>query len=221
MDLEIQAEIAALTREMFTPAQIHRHLEGRAEFRGRVPHQRTIQRIARDLAPREPRTDWHWSDYGAEDSLVLFRLMDNLIEYQIAGDNKDQVKRIVQALPSHLRAGFVPDKETADWIVKVSKVAPGLDPVESYWIALIYLNCQQLGIAKDGIDTFLAMQPWTDMAAARRYLAALSEQLIPPIELRGEFLVHTLMEKFQFSYLDQQPPDEEQPQGEPKPEETA
>ena len=218
MDLEIQAEVAALTRENYTPAQIHRHLDGREEFRGRVPHPRTIQRIVRDLAPKQPRTNWHWSDYSAEDARILFTVLDALIEMQINADDADTVRLIIQAIPGFPRSNFIPDRETADWIVKVTKVGPGLEPLAAYWIALMYLRYDQMRLSPEGIDTFLVMRPWQDMASARRYLSALSDRLVPPMDVYGNFLVRWLMNMFQFSYPDQQPPQVEQPPGEQEPE---
>jgi len=209
VDMEIQAAIIGLTSDpntRRTAAEIHRLLSQREEFKGRVPSRRTVERMVHGLSQQAPPAKWHWSDYGAEDARILLEVMNMLIEHHIGSDDPNLARYIISSIPEYVSSMLIDTKEAADWIVRIAKVAPDLSTFAVFMMAQIYLLHHRAEASTSGLDTYLAMRPWRDRESATKYLQALNDKLIPPIQIQEGLFIQALQELYEIHVLDLEPP---------------
>ena len=176
VDLDITATIMeqALNAEAnFTPAQIYSYLKSTEEFNGRLPSIRTVQRMVKEFRGAEPSPSSHWSDYPWEEARVLLDVLRavDAPHWQYSG----QIRTLT--------------KEEADWVVKISKAAQGLQPKLVFELARTYVVWHRLGLSTTWIDSFLVMTPWNDKRSLENYLEPGQEHWIQEIITGGSFSI--------------------------------
>ena len=210
-DIEVESTLIQLARhsDMYGKAQIHRFLI--QEFgEERVPTERTVARLVDKAREGNPPTPWHWSEFPPDDARILLEVTNEMIQLQLSRSNDPEtgwvIPKVIALRPDYFQTAYIVDKYHADWVLRVAKVAPGIGPSEVWWISMMYMFHEQQGMSTSGIDTYLAMRPWRDMASARRYLSALYEGRIPPMSNWGLPMIRALMETFELTPENQELP---------------
>jgi hypothetical protein len=141
IDLDVQAEIEDKAADRWGPAQIERWLNDQEKYGDRVPTLRTIQRIAKEVTPRDKTKDWSLADTSSEEAFgVLGALRETIMR------THGTVKWFSQGL--------------ADWFVRVQSAGPGLRTHAVFFLATSYLRAQTEGTSTQSLDAFLAFAPW-------------------------------------------------------------
>ena len=168
VDLDVLAAIQDLAGDTAAsgPAQVHRELSGNEAFAGRVPHLRTIQRIARHMGQATHHKEWRASDHDPADARIVLDVLGEVI-VRTRGRT----------------SGFRDDM--ARWVVRVSRMGPGLTPWEVYLMARLHRLYENVGGDVRALDIFEAMAPWRDADAFVRYTGAVEEGIAPPLVLKS------------------------------------
>ena len=210
-DTEVEAALIQLARhsDMYGKAQIHRCLV--QQFgEERVPTERTVARLVDKAREGDPPQPWHWSEFPPDDARILLEVTDAIIQQSLssASDPKTGwvMPKVIALRPDHFQTAYIGDKSHANWVIRVAKLAPGLGPLGVYWVSMMYVFHERMGVSPSGIDTFLTMHPWRDMASARSYLSALYDGRISPMTQHGIPLIEAFMDAFELY-----PPNREHP----------
>ena len=196
-DIQVEAALIQLARDPnnYSKAQIHKALvQLFGEDRG--PSERTVARLVDKARGEHPPQPWHWSDFPPDGARILLAVTDAIIESALAIDSGEDAPLLAQIIgkwPGHFQRAYIGDKQHAEWVVNIARVAPKLHPLGVHWIATMYVLHEQKQLPTHGIDTFLAMHPWRDPASAQRYLSALQNGQIPEVGPYGAPLIETVI----------------------------
>ena len=149
IDGDIEAEIRRLAVREWAATQIHRELERRSDFKGRVPSLRTVQRIADDYA--KDTTWWSLADADPDDAALILPVLAELME-----QSQGHVSRLYKGL--------------ADWIVRIRRAAPDM-PVT--WSLEVTLTCWEYARRDEslaGVVEMLAFAPWRGKRQRNHYI---------------------------------------------------
>jgi hypothetical protein len=206
-EIDVEAALIQLARHpgMYSKAQIHKALVERFG-EDRAPSERTVSRLVDKARAGEPPQPWHWSDFSPEDARILLAVTDAFIESALAGENAPLLAQIIGKWPGLFQDAYMFDKHQAEWVVKVARVAPELDPLAVHLIATMYMLHEQKELPTHGIDTFLAMRPWRAPASAQRYLLALDNGHIPPMSVYGAPLIKAVIDTVESASVNQEKP---------------
>jgi hypothetical protein len=160
IDGSVQAAIEEKAVDRWTPAQIRRWLAKEPMYEGRLPTLRTVERIVRDVTPRDDSEDWSLGDTDIDnDGQVLYLIRETILR------TSGTVSWFSKAL--------------ADWVFRVERVAPGLRSHAIYYLATSYLRAKQTDSPAREYDAFLAFRPWETSSALQRYEKAILDGWIP------------------------------------------
>ena len=143
VDSTLDAIVQLALTTNWTPAQVHREIEGREDFKGRVLNYGTVERIVKEF--RQPVTSEAWSfrDSDGDDANLILEVRRELIR---VWDHPSQ--RI--------------SKKEAHWVVKIRKAAPDLNPATVWLVAVMYSLRERDDAATEDLDDYLAFAPWRD-----------------------------------------------------------
>lgn len=160
IDPDIMEAIEDMAAKGIGGAAITRALEKDGRFAGRVPSERTVQNVVRELSPPDPSESWSLADAadGEEAAMVL-----------------PVLAAVIRA--SAGKVSMVTRSE-ADWIVKLSRVAGDLPAWALYRLAGKYQRCQVSGRPTRALDILVAFAPWRGSGAWERYGSALADELL-------------------------------------------
>lgn len=161
IDLDVQQQIEELALQGRFAAQIHRELDRHEEYRGRVPTLRTVQRVVKEITPRDPSGVWSLSGSPDIDATLVMPVLAEVIE-RTEGERK------------HLT------RSEAGWIAKIREVAPALDLWHCYMLAVAYVRATEMKASAEGLDAFVAYAPWSGKASSDRYVEAVNNGWAPP-----------------------------------------
>lgn len=159
IDGDVEFEIKRLAHRGWTPAQIHRELERRPKFRGRVPVNRTVQRAVARLKPPPDEGDegeeWSLADADPAEAALVLPALAEVLEF-LAGD--------ITGAPRP----YFPKKQAA-WIAHLRTAAPDMPGLWAFFMAMDYWVFSLAGEPMDALDELVAFAPWRDDAHYRRY----------------------------------------------------
>jgi hypothetical protein len=139
------------------PAQILRWLEDQAEFAGRAPDVRTVQRYAKSVAGSDPSAPWSLVDSPVGQARVVLDVLTIMIR-----ESEGAVRVFSRA--------------EADLIARIAMVAPEAPAIHKWRLARYYLECQAKGEPTRNLDALLAFNPWRDGALGwHRYYQAVND----------------------------------------------
>ena len=149
-DIEVEAALIQLARhsDMYGKAQIHRALVDKFG-EDRVPSERTVARLVDKARDSDPPQPWHWSDFPPDDAKILLEVTNEIIEHSLANANDPEtgwvIPKVITLKPDHFQTAYISDRHHAEWVVRVAKVAPGLEPLTVYWISMMYILQEKKG----------------------------------------------------------------------------
>ena len=161
-DIDVQTEIDALASQGWKAAQIHRHLEKQKKFQGRVPSPRTVERSVKRGTPA-PDTSGRWSlgDHDGADSRKILTILAQII-----------------IVSGHLVKSFT--KDEADWVLRLSHAARGLDPLRMWLLVKLYQRrLADESAGTEDLDAYVAFLPWYNDKALENYREEVSLGLKP------------------------------------------
>lgn len=151
----LEQEVKRLVIEQRSPSQIYEYLSGQERFADRMPSLRTIQRLVKEMEPPDPTEEWRLADTEPEDARLV---LDVLAAVTVKTRGRARLTRA-----------------TAEWVIRVRRAAPTLDPFEAYLYAREYrAREERRGDTRD-LDLYLALAPWDSEDARRDYEALLNE----------------------------------------------
>ena len=169
-------ELALTTR--WSPAQIYRDISSREELMADVPHQRTVERIVRDVRRRDgEKTLWTLAVSDGEEAKYVLEARRALILHQ----EKAGLHRF--------------SREEAQWVAKILKIAPDLAPDVAWLVAQVYRHfCpsgeeQEVDDIIDALDDYLAFAPWRNPDRYQIYIRAVEEGWIPATPMWNRLVV--------------------------------
>lgn len=179
IDGDLQDQIEVLARRGWTPAQIDKHLDKKIKEGGKDPPDiRTIRGIVKDVQSSDTSGRWSIIDSEPENARTILDFL--------AGCTDDY--------PSPI--GTL-SKAEAEWVVRLSKAAPGASSRIIATLMHLYMSRQARGIADvSDLDGYLAFRPWESSDKLRLYKRAVVLDIVPmvpPWEVlvedisRGEF----------------------------------
>ena len=148
---EIQVEIERLAYLEVPSPEIRQRLK--QKFGEAVaPSLRTVQRLVAKLTPPKPSDPWSLADAEGDEAGLILPVLASVIE-----ETRGQSQYLTQA--------------EADWIVRIRRAAPDLDPVIVYALAGSYPVWAERG-GTNPLDALLAFAPWRSNENRQRYLRA-------------------------------------------------
>jgi len=158
------AELAITTR--WSAAEINRYIRQDATFRGEdFPGHRTVERLVeRTRSPDSKGPPWSMDTFSGRDARLILG-----VRFALLKELDTPVRKF-----SH---------DEAHWIVKIRKTAPDLDPVAAYLIARLYMVRIRSKVDTDDLDSYLAIEPWKDMASYHKYYEWVGAGLFPPVPM--------------------------------------
>lgn len=136
LDPDVQQALERLLAAGFSPARAVQRLDQEAQLTGRVPSLRTVQRVASELRPPDTSDTWRLVEADPDEARLVLPVLGALIE---AGS----MTSITQ--------------ETARWIARIQRAAPGLAPLDVARFALRYLSAEMGERPTGEIDRALAL----------------------------------------------------------------
>jgi hypothetical protein len=165
-DIHEGIQIIALQRT-WTPAQIYRYLDDQPEFVGRIPSQRTIQRIVRE-----------------------FRVNDLSDEWSISDSDPDDAAAVLHMLSQSIKSGFVDygvgkgiTKQEVFWYLHIKKIAPDLSFIQQQVLSNLYRIREQKKNPTNELDAYLALSPWRCDQDRDNYKDLVNRGRIPPVPM--------------------------------------
>lgn len=160
-DIDVQTEIDVLAAQGWKPAQIHKHLSQQEKFNGRVPSQRTIERSVKRGTSIDKSGRWSLVDSTGDDARTVLNVLRGVI--------RRSDRRITYFT-----------KDEADWVLKVSKAAPGLDSFCVWLLVKLYQRrLVDKNIDTGDLDAYIAFTPWEGAAQLAVYKDEVSRGLKP------------------------------------------
>lgn len=159
MNLDVLQKIEEFALQGRSAAQIHRQLDKEDGYRGGVPTLRTVQRVVKEITPRDPSEPWSLGD-NVEGEALIVPVLAELIE------RTDGRRR-------HLT------RSEATWIARIRSVAPGLALWHCYMLAVAYVRVAEMKSSTEGLDALLAYAPWDGPTSAERYVHAVNDGRAP------------------------------------------
>jgi hypothetical protein len=159
IDGEYQEKIEELALNNWGPAQINRELQRIFPDRPGLPTLRTIQRIVKQVRPRDTSGSWRWHD--DEDPRPILDVLAVMVlrsEGRITSLTWAQVQ----------------------WIRKVRKGAPDLPPETLFYCAEQYRAAEAERRDTSALDAFITLAPWRSKSARHWYDYAAKVAWIPP-----------------------------------------
>lgn len=167
--VDVELEIRRLVDKELSPSQIFQKLDSQPEFRDKVPSLRTIERRVSELRPRDPSDRWDWQQEVVEDTRAVLDVLQAVIER------------------TEGRKYALTNRE-AQFVERVLKAAPGLNPWAVYLVAR-YILTTEINVRvrarrapNEGdmaeVDAFLAYQPWKSERHLERYKRAVDNEWI-------------------------------------------
>jgi hypothetical protein len=167
----VQNQIQQLALEGFTPTQIERTLQAKRQLLEKwgtnVPSLRTVQRVVREMSPKETSRPWTLDESDGLEPDTLRAVLD--------------VQRTVIERTRGRRISLTVAE--VGWIARLHSAAPELDSWDLFWYTSLYLG-RGKGQTVD-LDSLVAFRPWRDEEAAKRYQVALDEAWVPPAPRPG------------------------------------
>ena len=124
-----------------------------------VPSRRTIHDIVVEYTPKDDTDPWELADAEADEAALVLPVLATIIE-----KTEERRSHVTQA--------------EAQWIVRIRRAAPDLDPWMVYLIALNYMACAQHGVPHNHLDAYLAFAPWRSQVNRWRYNKATEKNLV-------------------------------------------
>lgn len=149
-------------RREWSAASIERQLRLEKRFRGRVPTQRTIQGIVRQIRTVDPSSPWRLADVTGDDAAFVLPVLAALLETHDRQAPADADLR-------EIRAAMRPiSKLEAEWIVRLSRAVPPFRkaPLVLYRYAQRYVRALSRKEPTDALDRALAWSLSDDLKGA-------------------------------------------------------
>jgi hypothetical protein len=162
IDGDIEDAITSLEKDGWGPAQIHRHLSNTKAFEGRVPSERTVQRIVSEFRSRDRSGAWTMEDGTPEEAAAVFTFLAPIIH---------RTRGRVQSL----------SKAQVSYLVKILAVCTKIPPDMAFFVASQYVNRTAAQEPVDDLDAYLAFQPWRGKENSAAYYRAIDSGWIRPI----------------------------------------
>ena len=161
LDPEVVAAILSLASIGVRAKEIRSTLLDRPAYRDRAPEIRTIQNYLRLFAVGDKSEPWSMADeVNDEDARVVLDVL--AVAVSLSRGKETSVT-----------------KGQAEWVVKVSRATPGLDPEWVRVLAQAYHIRQAMESDTADLDCFLAYRPWQGRDEALRYYLLVEEGSIP------------------------------------------
>lgn len=167
IDLAVQQKIEELALQGRSAAQIHRELDRQEEFWRRLPTLRTVQRVVKEITPRDSSGVWRLADSPLlaerspnSDAALIMPVLAEVIE-------RTEGKR------KHLT------RSEAAWVARVRTISPTLDMWNSYMLAVAYVRTTELKASTESLDVLLAYAPWQGKGNSERYVQAVEDGRAP------------------------------------------
>jgi hypothetical protein len=136
---EIVKAIRERTLEGHTPIEIYHELERR--FEATYPSRRTVEYIAKEVAPRDVSGDWRLAEAPGEEARLVLPVLAEVVRRTNA--------RTVRLTVSE-----------AQWIARLRTSVPDIPLWEAYAYARVYMGLVAEGKPTAGLDVRLAFGPW-------------------------------------------------------------
>ena len=159
-DPDVVSLIERLALEGWTATQTLRQLEGSDEYADRAPSLRTVQDIARRVTPQSPGEQWTFATSDPDDAGTVLAALAAAI-----GRTGGRVNRI--------------SLDEAAMIARIARARPTIPPVTAWECARLYLARKRSGHSTDGLDAFLAFEPWRD--GGELYAATFAQGYLHPL----------------------------------------
>ena len=151
IDGDIQDEITALAITTdWTPAQIYREIGERDQSR---VSRRTVERIVKENRVKDETGPWLMKETDGEDARLILNVLAGVMTW-----SKGYRQSITKA--------------EAEWILRISKAAPGLSTRNIWLVAATYRSRDHRGADTTDLDAYLSFMPWLDEEALSRYKSA-------------------------------------------------
>lgn len=172
---DVRREIERLAGYGWSPPQIRRALDQDERYRGEVPTNKTIYRYTRKVwGPSNPAESWRLADLSPDAPPATVRgVLRVLAELTYRSEGRRRHLSVAEA----------------DWAARISSAAPELPPWVVFRLARECLTRAKKGAAMDDVTELLALAPWRDDAAQRRYAAARDAGWLIGGELARDFVV--------------------------------
>lgn len=162
LDADVEQEIRLLALQDANAPEIRRTLEQNAKIKDRLPTERTIYRIVREMRPADPSGPWSPATADPQEAaLVLDVLRAAIIETQ----GRTQ--------------GFT--NAEAEQVVRLRTMRPDLPAYEAFILARDYLARRANQQPTDDLDSYLVFAPWQGPDAAEAYADAIAQGWAQPI----------------------------------------
>lgn len=153
-------ELALITDK--TAGAIYSELKSRTDLEGLKFSLKTIERIVKEIRPPQEKSEvWTLADGEGDDArtvLTVLWLVIRRSERQITYFSKDE----------------------ADWVLRVSKAAPGLHPFRVWLLAKLYQGrATHQKLDTEALDAYIAFMPWVNSANLAVYKGEVSRGLKP------------------------------------------
>ena len=161
IDPDLQTVIDELIlKEGWGASQIHRELDSRPEFDGRLPDVRTVQRRVRDLTPRDPSGPWRLQDSDPDEARLILDVLAAVTVETMGGKTQ-----------------FT--KAEADWVLRLRNASLTMSPWEAWLMARLYMARESSGEETTDLDCVLAFEPWQSGKRSQQYFEAVQAGWIP------------------------------------------
>jgi hypothetical protein len=158
--LEAIQALALMTSK--TAGAIYSELKSQDDLTGLKFSLKTVERVVKEIRPPQDTSDvWTLADSDGDDARKILSVLRGAIWF-----SDRQITHFT--------------KTEADWVLKITKVAPGLDALRVWLLAKLYqrrLTDQRLDT--EDLDAFLACMPWMSPAALDLYREEVSSGLKP------------------------------------------
>jgi hypothetical protein len=164
---DVYDAVEALAKRGWTAGQINEAIK--ANFKGKLPTDRTIRRIVRDVTPADASGPWKFGD----------------------SDDPDEARAILRVLAYTLSLPHAPTftKAEGEWVGRIAAVAPDLEPMVLWLLAREYLLAEERNQSTLALDVYLATQPWKGSEANDAYNGALARLKLDPPSIPGQLSV--------------------------------
>lgn len=135
----------------------------------KVPAERTVRNVVRELLPPAPSGPWEPGlDNDPEDVALVLEAWSKAISMGWQDEP-------VQEKPLWV----IPNYDMAEWIAWVRRGWPDLDPALSVFMAVDYWSRRESGRSTADLDAYLAFAPWRSPEAYARFNWYVNQGFVP------------------------------------------
>jgi hypothetical protein len=154
----IQDYIEAKARAGWSPAQISKDLGVKS------PDIRTIRKIVKEVVSSDTSGRWSIAESESEDIRLVLDVLAGCMENHSSAIGYNNYLT----------------KSQAEWVIKLSKAAPGANARIIATLVHLYMSRAAKGIVDNSdLDAYLAFKPWQSSDSMRLYKRTVSRGLVP------------------------------------------